>query len=414
MSDRRLYVSFKIAEICNLVCDYCYFFFLGDESYKEHPKLISAATVEAVGQFLGEGARDLGINTVAVAMHGGEPLLVGKKRFTDFCEILERTVNPHTRLAIALQTNGVLLDEEWLRICGRFKIRVGISLDGPKPVNDRSRIDRKGRGSYDKIVRGIRKAQQAAADGVIEPPGALIVIRPDTSAREIYRHVVHDLGLKRLDFMLPKDNWDSHSPEFTRFLEGYSLDLLNCWLEDDDPTVNIRSIKQMFAPFLTDVALDVRTNYLADMTEAICIRSNGDVCPDDTLPAVDSTFCTTGFNVHSATLGDFYQAPFWSDIRQTVLRPPEECTKCEWMGVCGGGEIVTRFSKARKFDNPTIYCTRNKLLYGRIREYVLKYIDAAVITERLERSRKLMFGLPAAVPGTNTSAGAPALAVDAA
>jgi uncharacterized protein len=339
-------------------------------------------------------------------------MLVGKARFAKFCEILERTVKPHAKLAIVLQTNGVLLDEEWLRICSRFGVRVGISLDGPKHINDRSRVDRKGRSSYDKTVRGLRIAQKAAAEGLIAPPGALIVIRPNTSVREIYQHVVYDLGLRRLDFMLPKDNWDSHSPEFTRFIEQYSLELLNCWLEDDDPTINIRSIKQMFAPFLTDAALDVRTTYLADLTETICIRSNGDVCPDDTLPAVSSEYCTTGFNVRSCTLAEFYQAPFWSDIRQTVTRPPQECAQCEWMGVCGGGEIVTRFSKARKFDNPTIYCTRNKLLYERIREYILKHIDAAVIAERLERSRSLMFGR-SEVAAPNLSARAPTVAIGA-
>jgi uncharacterized protein len=194
--------------------------------------------------------------------------------------------------------------------------------------------------------------------------------------------------------MLPKDNWDNYSPENMRFIEQFSLDLMNCWLEDDNPKVAIRSFKQILAPFLTDFGLDCRTDYLADLTEAITIRSNGDVCPDDTLPAIAEEYLHTGFNVATSTLADFYRHPLWDDIRRTVSSPPEACRSCEWMGFCGGGEIVTRYSKKDRFNNPTIYCTRNKMLYERVRNYISEYIDLQLIADRMKKSRELLFDQP--------------------
>lgn len=389
MEGRKLFVSFKMAEVCNLACPYCYFFFKGDDSSKDRPSYMSLETVEASARFLGEGARDLGIRRVEIALHGGEPLMVGKVRFKSFCEALTQGITPYAQLKLAVQTNGVLLDEEWIRLFSELNVHVSISIDGPKHVHDAARPDKKGRGSYDRVVRGIKWAQWGYTAGLIDEPGTLAVVNPNTSARELYEHLVHELKLWRLDFMLPKDNWDNYSPKMLQFIEQFSLDLMNCWLADDNPKVNIRSLKQIFAPFLTDLGLDLRRNYLADLTEAITIRSNGEVSPDDTLPAVSKQFRHTGHSVATSTLQDFYSDPLWNELRATLVAAPEQCAKCEWFGFCGGGEIVTRYSSRNGFDNPTIYCERNKILYNRVTEYMIQYIDRDIVADRTRRSNEV-------------------------
>ena len=37
---------------------------------------------------------------------------------------------------------------------------VGISLDGPKEIHDRYRRDRKGNGTFDQVMRGLRLLQK--------------------------------------------------------------------------------------------------------------------------------------------------------------------------------------------------------------------------------------------------------------
>jgi uncharacterized protein len=391
MDGRKLFVSFKIAERCNLACDYCYFFFNGDSSSDDRPAIVAKSTVRDVGRFLGDGARDLGIKAVVIALHGGEPLMVGKRRFATFVETLMETISPHATLRFGIQTNGVLLDEEWLDLLARYSIRLGISIDGPKHIHDSVRTDHKGGGSYDRVVAALELAQAHRAKRGLEEPGAIAVVHPGSSAREVYNHLVHELGLRRLDFLLPKDNWDNFDARKVQLVGDFYLDLLDCWLEDDDPTINIRTLKVMLAPFLTDLGLDIRTNHLMDLTEAITIRSDGDVSPDDTLPSLGQQFRDTGHNVSRSTLAEFYADPVWDDIRATVHSPPDACAGCEWLRVCGGGEIVTRYSKALGFNNPTIYCQYYKGMFARIRDYISQQIQWAPIGERTARSRDAAF-----------------------
>ena len=389
MENRKLFVSFKMSEVCNLDCPYCYFFFNGDESHKDNPARMPVRIAELTGKFLAEGARELGIPVVSIALHGGEPLMVGKKRFREICDALIRTISPHASLQLGVQTNGILLDEEWIRLFSELNISVGISIDGPKHINDAVRFDKLKRGSYDRIVQGIKLLQKSHKEGLIGEPGALAVILPGTSAKEIYNHIVHDLGLWKFDFMLPKDSWENYSQDMSSFVEKFSLELMNCWLEDDNPNINVRSMKNMFAPFLTDFGVDTRINYIVDLTETITIRSNGDVSPDDSLPSISKEYRHTGCNVATSTLKEFYAHPLWEDLRHTISKPPEACAKCEWLGFCGGGELITRYSKSRKFDNPTIYCNRNKILYSRVREYISDYLDSKEIDDRIHRSNEL-------------------------
>ena len=78
---QNLNVVIKITERCNLACDYCYFFFRGDNSHRSHPPLIRSGVVDDIGKFFSEGARRYGITKIKVALHGGEPLLLRKEAF---------------------------------------------------------------------------------------------------------------------------------------------------------------------------------------------------------------------------------------------------------------------------------------------------------------------------------------------
>ena len=109
-------VVLKIAERCNLACPYCYYFFQENDLYKSSPALISEATVRDVAAFLRRGVQELDIQHLYIGLHGGEPLLLPKKRFDALCRTLREELSDVTNVHLGLQTNGTRVDKEWVSL----------------------------------------------------------------------------------------------------------------------------------------------------------------------------------------------------------------------------------------------------------------------------------------------------------
>ena len=73
---------------------------------------------------------------------------------------------------------------------------VGISLDGPKEIHDRYRKDRKGRGTFEQAMRGLRLLQKHKVEYNV-----LACVARDTAARplEVYRFF-RDAGVEFIQF----------------------------------------------------------------------------------------------------------------------------------------------------------------------------------------------------------------------
>ena len=62
-----------------------------------------------------------------------------------------------------IQTNGTLLNDEWCEFLAEHDFLVGISIDGPRRVHDAYRVDKRGRPTFDRVMRGVRPAPRATA-----------------------------------------------------------------------------------------------------------------------------------------------------------------------------------------------------------------------------------------------------------
>ena len=103
----------KVATRCNIDCSYCYWF--RDASVYDKPKLMSEVVLQQLLRRIEEHVTRFPLIDFPIILHGGEPLLWGVGNFRKFAEacraITERT---GCDLPIAVTTNGVLIDEEWL------------------------------------------------------------------------------------------------------------------------------------------------------------------------------------------------------------------------------------------------------------------------------------------------------------
>jgi len=142
--------------LCNLNCEYCFYLekqalFAPDEKYRMADEVLSA--------FITNYITSQPTPVVEFVWQGGEPTLLGIDFFKKVIELQKHFSGTKT-ITNSLQTNGTLLTDEWCAFLKKHKFMVGISLDGPKEIHDRYRRDRKGKGSFERVMRGLQLLQK--------------------------------------------------------------------------------------------------------------------------------------------------------------------------------------------------------------------------------------------------------------
>jgi uncharacterized protein len=138
--------------VCNLDCAYC--FFLSKEMLYPGSRFRMADEMldTYISQLLEAHA---GVPEVTVAWQGGEPTLMGLDFFRRSVELADEYRAPGQRVQHTIQTNGVLLDEEWAAFLRDSAFLVGISIDGPRAMHDAYRVDKGGKGTFDRVMTGL-------------------------------------------------------------------------------------------------------------------------------------------------------------------------------------------------------------------------------------------------------------------
>lgn len=141
-----------IAHDCNLACKYC---FAGKGEYCGDKALMSFEVGKRALDFLIENSGTR--RNLEVDFFGGEPLMNFDvvKQLVAYAREQEKIHNKNFRFT--LTTNGVLLSDEVMEFANKEMYNVVLSLDGRKETNDRLRVSRNGKGSYDMIVPRFQK-----------------------------------------------------------------------------------------------------------------------------------------------------------------------------------------------------------------------------------------------------------------
>jgi uncharacterized protein len=140
-----------IGPICNLACKYC--FYLEKEGL--YPGKSDWTMAEDVLEsYVRQYIEAQTVPTISFAWQGGEPTLLGVEYFEQVVKLQKMYANGK-QIENTFQTNGVLVDDHWAEFLAENKFLVGISIDGPRQLHDRHRVDKGGRPSFDRVMRGI-------------------------------------------------------------------------------------------------------------------------------------------------------------------------------------------------------------------------------------------------------------------
>lgn len=181
---------------CNIACDYC--FYLEKESgtlkSAQNQRHMDDATLEAyVKNYIGANpARE-----IEFAWQGGEPTLAGIAFYEKALQLQAKYARGKT-ITNAMQTNGLLIDDDWARFLARNKFLVGISIDGPQHLHDTHRVARNGKGVHARVIKALGHLKQHGVEYNI-----LSVVNATTAQHpvEVYRYLAHELEAQFIQFI---------------------------------------------------------------------------------------------------------------------------------------------------------------------------------------------------------------------
>ena len=147
-----------VGPLCNLNCEYC-FYTEKQALFPEHNSFHMSDTV--LETFISKYIASCGGLVIPFVWQGGEPTLLGLEFFKKAVALQQKYANGK-KIANSLQTNGVLLNDEWCEFLKVNNFLVGLSLDGPEEIHDRYRVNREGQPSFHKVMQGLEllKAHQ--------------------------------------------------------------------------------------------------------------------------------------------------------------------------------------------------------------------------------------------------------------
>ncbi|HQY93733.1 radical SAM protein, partial [Caldilinea sp.] len=146
--------------ICNLDCAYC--FFLDKEVF--YPGSKFRMTDPLLEQYIRQLIEAHQGDSVNIAWQGGEPTLMGLDFYCRAMTLVEKYRRPGMTFLHTMQTNGTLLDDAWAAFFAEHNFLIGISIDGPAALHDVYRVDKGGKPTFDKVMRGVRLLQQHGVD----------------------------------------------------------------------------------------------------------------------------------------------------------------------------------------------------------------------------------------------------------
>jgi len=343
---------------CNINCTYCY---LPDRNDKH---VLAQSTVTRL--FTDLFASGWAASELTVIWHAGEPLVVPIGFYQEAFETIERLRPSSVIVRHAFQTNGMLIDRDWCALFREWDVGVGVSIDGPRDLHDAHRKTRRGDGTYDKTIAGIRLLRQESV-----PFHVISVLSRDSLAmpEEMLAFYLSE-GIDHICFNVE----ESEGSHVSALFEGVELrqryeTFLRLFWHASRASGKVRFLREIDQAiprvFRPNEALS--RNIQVEPLAMLNVDSRGNV----------SSFSPELLGLKSAQYGDYLlgnihthslsqindaclQSPMFRDIRTGVAACARDC---EYFSVCGGGAPVNKLFETGSFTGTqTSYCILTQMV----------------------------------------------------
>lgn len=324
-----LYLLVKPASsLCNMRCKYCFYHDVVSHRQLQSCGMMEDSTLEAMVR----SALQYADGDCAFGFQGGEPTLAGLDFYRRLLKLQKDYNVKGLRIHNSIQTNGMLIDDEWAGFLAENDFLVGLSIDGPKDIHDQFRLDSAGKGTHSRLMKTVSllKKHNAAFN-------VLCVVNNAVAryGRRVYNFFKQQ-GIGYLQFIPCLDPLDDSSYPYSLTAERYAGFLkmtFDLYYEDvkNGSYVSIRNFDNYVSLLMGQPAENCGMNGVCSC--CCVVEGDGSVYPCDFY--VLDRYCMG--NVHTQSFDQMIH----SDTAAAFVAPSryvdEACRACRWFPICKGG-----------------------------------------------------------------------------
>jgi uncharacterized protein len=326
--------------LCNLDCQYCYYLrkeqlYPETRSFRMSEDLLEDYIVQQVSIVPG--------TEILFSWHGGEPTTLGLDYFRRIVELQRKHRPDGKRIANSIQTNGILLTDEWCSFLKAESFGVGLSLDGPRALHDGYRVNKDRRATHRQVLQGYRLLRR---HGI--PVDLLCVVHAQNvhHALDVYRFFL-EIEAQYLSFIpLVEPRTDAPGGVSERTVPAEAFGDFLCaifdrWVRHDMERIIVQTFEEAARPaYGLGHSLCV---FRPECGDVPVIEHNGDFYQCD-------HFVTPGHrlgNIRETPLAELLESPAqqaFGRAKQETL--PRQCQQCDVRNMCNGGCPKDRIAHA--------------------------------------------------------------------
>lgn len=317
------------SSLCNYKCSYCFYNDVAAHRSESCLGIMSDQTVDSIiEKTIGYFNEPV---TITYAFQGGEPTCAGIEYFKKFIAKVNENKSDFHVIQYAIQTNGSLLDDEWIKLLKKNNFLVGISLDGFQENHDYFRMNQQGEKTFDEIFSTYKKLVEYEID-----VNVLTVLTSKLSkhAKKLYEfYKSNQIEYIQLIPCLPDlnnsdDNFALKPEEFASFYKEFF----------DEWVVELNSGMYRSVTFFDNmIPLFVgrppqQCGFLGFCNVQFVLEADGSVYPCD-FYVLDQYKLG---NINNDSIVDLSKSKIATEFKNEKRRSCNECSVCKYYKICYG------------------------------------------------------------------------------
>lgn len=334
---KKIAITIKTTNACNMRCKHCYHSLVGYDNVfldiKNAKRIIDLAITD-------------GYTIIDILYMGGEPTLWGLDNFISFLkyqDFLKKTKS--IIFKNTLQTNGLLLDDNWYSILREYNFNLGISFDG-----DHNNILREKSEVVLSNINNLKKNQlnfrllcvetSKTIDNLVDTYKWFNAHGFDFKILPLF---ISGEAAKHLELELNPDKYVEN------FIKAYEF-----WLYDLNCNIDVSTFREVLA---------LRKNEICKHRGASCVNNRISISPIGDIYPCGRPY-TDDFNLGHIdaflSISEMFNSAKYKKLIDIYNQRLKKCSGCEVFSSCLGGCISDAILEGYYSEPNNPYCIRTK------------------------------------------------------